>query len=433
MTPIEIGFLGLGAMLALLFTGIPIGIAMAVVGTFGFALVNGPEGALGLLMTVPYSTAASYTLSVVPLFILMGELSFHSGISQDLYRVAYKWLGHMPGGLAMATIGAGAAFGAMCGSSAASTATFGSVALPEMRKFKYQPGFAAATVSAGGTLAIMIPPSTAFIVYGVMTEQSIGKLFIAGILPGIVLAILYCIGIYVMAKRIPGLAPRGPEVSLGDKVRSVGDSWPMFILFGFVMGGIWFGWFSATEAGAMGAFGSLLFLIWRRQFNMKNLVSCLTATANITAMIFLILIGAQVFSTFLAVTDVPQAIAEWLTGLAIPPMGIILGIMIIYFLLGTAMEELSMVMLTTPLLFPVIQHLGFNPLWYGVMVVIAIQQGQLTPPIGMNLNIICGIAKDVSTAQIFKWVMPYVVVLLVFMFIMMAFPQLALLLPSMMK
>lgn len=433
MTPVEIGFLGLAAMAALIFTGMPIGIAMAVVGFVGFAMLSGPGPAMGVLMTIPYSTAANYSLSVVPLFILMGEITFHSGISQDLYKAAYKWIGHLPGGLAMATIWAGAGFGAMCGSSAASTATFGSVSMPEMRKFGYNWGLAAATVSAAGTLAIMIPPSTVFIIYGVMTSTSVGKLFIAGVLPGILLSLLYSIAIYILARRTPSLAPAGPASTCGEKVSSLTGSWPMIVLFATVMGGIWLGVFSATEAGAIGAFGALLFMVWRRQFTMKNVVGSLTATANISAMIFLILIGAQLFSTFLAVSNTPQVIAEWLAGLAVPPLAIIIGILVLYFFLGWFMEELSMIVLTTPLFFPVVQHLGFNPIWYGVMVCIAVEQGQLTPPVGLNINIIMGMAKDTPTMEIFKWVMPYVAVLAVFMFVMIFFPQIALFLPNMMK
>jgi C4-dicarboxylate transporter, DctM subunit len=433
MSPVEIGFLGLVAMMVLIFTGIPIGIAMAVVGFLGFTMMSGFGPAMGLLMTIPYSTAANYALSVVPLFILMGELSFHSGISQDLYRAAYKWIGQLPGGLAMATIWAGAGFGAMCGSAAASTATFGAVAMPEMRKFGYNWGLAAATVSAAGTLAIMIPPSTVFIIYGVMTSTSVGKLFIAGILPGILLAFLYCIAIYVMARRNPNLAPAGPAATCGERFGALGGSWAMIVLFLAVMGGIWVGVFTPTEGGAVGAFGSLLFMIYRRQFNTKNVIGSLTATANITAMIFLILIGATMFSTFLTVTDTPQVIAEWLGGLPIPGEGIIIGIVVLYFFLGWFMEELSMIVLTTPLFFPVVQSLGFDPVWYGVMVCIAVEQGQLTPPVGVNLNIIMGMAKDVPTMEIFKWVMPYVVTLVVFMFLMLIFPEIALFLPSMMK
>lgn len=433
MTPVEIGFLGLAAMAALIFTGMPIGIAMAAVGFVGFAMLSGPGPAMGILMTIPYSTASNYSLSVVPLFILMGELTFHSGISQDLYKAAYKWIGHLPGGLAMATIWAGAGFGAMCGSSAASTATFGSVSMPEMRKFGYNWGFAAATVSAAGTLAIMIPPSTVFIIYGVMTSTSVGKLFIAGVLPGILLSALYSIAIYILAKRMPSLAPAGPAATCGEKFSSLGGSWPMIVLFVTVMGGIWLGVFSATEAGAIGAFGALLFMVSRRQFTLKNVVGSLTATANISAMIFLILIGAQLFSTFLAVSNTPQVIAEWLAGLAVPPLAIIIGILVLYFFLGWFMEELSMIVLTTPLFFPVVQHLGFDPIWYGVMVCIAVEQGQLTPPVGLNINIIMGMAKDTPTMEVFKWVMPYVAVLAAFMFVMIFFPQIALFLPNMMK
>ncbi len=433
MTPVEIGFLGLAAMLALIFTGIPIGIAMAVVGFVGFTILSDIGPAMGLMMTVPYSTAANYALSVVPLFILMGELSYHSGISRDLYRAAYKWIGQLPGGLAMATIWAGAGFGAMCGSAAASTATFGSVSMPEMRKFGYNWGFAAATVSAAGTLAIMIPPSTIFIIYGVLTSTSVGKLFIAGILPGLLLALMYCVAIYILARRDPHLAPAGPPATCGERFGALGASWAMVVLFAAVMGGIWLGVFTPTEGGAVGAFGSLLFMIYRREFNTKNVVASLTATANISAMIFLILIGATLFSTFLAISGAPQAIAEWISGLPIPAEGIIIGIVIIYFVLGWFMEELSMIVLTTPLFFPVIKALGFDPIWYGVMVCIAVQQGQLSPPVGVNLNIIMGMSKDTPTMLIFKWVMPYVLILVLFMVVLLAFPEIATFLPSMMK
>ncbi|HWU41589.1 MAG TPA: TRAP transporter large permease subunit, partial [Candidatus Acidoferrum sp.] len=317
MTPIEIGFLGTGVMVALLFTGISVGVAMALVGFLGFAMLSGFTPALGLLATVPYSTVASYTLSVIPLFILMGEMSFESGISGDLYDAAHRWLGHLPGGLAMATIGAGAGFGAMCGSSAASTATFGSVALPEMRRYKYVPGFAAASVAAAGTLAILIPPSIGFIIYGVITEQSIGKLFIAGIIPGIILSALYILTIYFIAKRNPEIAPRGPAYTWHEKISVFSKSWPMVVLFLFVMGGIWVGVFTASEAGAMGAFGSFLFMIWRGQFNYKNMVDCLAKTVKITSMVFLIMIGAFIFGYFLAVTGVPEAMARYFRSLPV--------------------------------------------------------------------------------------------------------------------
>ncbi|HSB77734.1 MAG TPA: TRAP transporter large permease [Candidatus Methylomirabilis sp.] len=433
MTPIEIGILGTAFMVALLFSGISVGVAMALTGFLGFAVLSGITPALGLLKTVPYSTVASYTLTVIPLFILMGEMSFQSGISRDLYDGAHRWFGHLPGGLAMATIGAGAGFGAMCGSSAASTATFGSVALPEMRKYKYAPGFAAASVAAAGTLAILIPPSTGFIIYGVITEQSIGKLFIAGIIPGIILSALYILTIYFIAKRNPEIAPRGPATTWREKFGVLRGSWPMVVLFLFVMGGIWVGIFTATEAGAMGAVGSFLFMIWRRQCNFRNMVDCLAKTAKITAMVFLILIGAFIFGYFLAVTGVPEAMATYFRSLPLPPIMVILGILILYLFLGCIMDMLSMVVLTTPLFFPIVVGLGFDPIWYGVMVVVAMEQGQLTPPVGLNLYVVSGMARDIPMAKIIYYMWPYILDLVIFMCIMLAFPKLTLFLPSLMK
>jgi len=433
MTPIEIGYLGTALMVALLFTGISVGVAMALVGFLGFAMLSGFTPALGLLATVPYSTVASYTLSVIPLFILMGEMSFESGISGDLYDAAHRWFGHLPGGLAMATIGAGAGFGAMCGSSAASTATFGSVALPEMRRYKYAPGFAAASVAAAGTLAILIPPSIGFIIYGVITEQSIGKLFIAGIIPGIILSALYILTIYFIAKRNPEIAPRGPSYTWHEKMSVFSKSWPMVVLFLFVMGGIWIGIFTASEAGAMGAFGSFLFMIWRGQCNFKNMVDCLAKTVKITSMVFLIMVGAFIFGYFLAVTGVPESMAAYFRSLPVPPLMVVVGIMILYFILGCIMDMLSMVVLTTPLFYPIVVGLGFDPIWYGVLVVVSMEQGQLTPPVGLNLYVIAGMARDIPMSQIIKYLWPYIADLVIFMAIMMAFPILATFLPGLMK
>ncbi len=433
MLPLETGFLGLVAVIVLIFVGIPIGVSMAVVGFAGFALISGIGPAIGLVRNVPYSTASQYALSVVPFFILMGEFSFHSGISRDLYIAAHKWIGQLPGGLAMSTIWAGAGFGALCGSGAASTATFGTVAMPEMRKFGYNWGFAASTISAAGTLAIMIPPSTPMIVYGAITGTSIGKLFIAGIIPGLTLTVMYCITIWFLAGRNKTLAPPSAPATCGERIAALSSAWAMIVLFAAIMGGIWLGVFTPTEGGAVGAFGSLLFMIYRRMFNRKTVIAALTATAKLTGMMFMVLIGATMFSTFLAVSGAPQAIGEWLGNLPIPPIGIIFGIVVLYFFLGWVMEELSMVIMTTPILFPVVQHLGFDPVWYGIMVVIAVQQGQITPPVGVNLNIIQSMAHDVPTMEIYKWMMPYVVTLAVFMLIMLFVPDIALVLPQMMK
>jgi tripartite ATP-independent transporter DctM subunit len=433
MTPLDVGIIGTLGMVVLLFSGIPVALAMGVTGFVGFAVVSGLEPAMGLLKTVPYTTVSNYSMSVVPLFVLMGVFSFYSGISRDLYTAANKWLARLPGGLSMATIVASAGFAAMCGSSAASTATFGSVALPEMRKARYAPGFAAASVAAGGTLAIMIPPSTGFIVYGVVTQQSIGKLFIAGILPGILLTTMYVLGIYVVAKRNPQVAPPGDDCSFVEKLGSLKGTWPMILLFMFVMGGIWGGVFTPTEGGAVGAFGSFLFMLWRRQLTWRNMIACMTETANVTAMVFLILIGAFIFGYFLTVTGLPQAMAAFFSGLPVSRYVILLGILIVYLILGCIMDSLSMVVLTTPIFFPVITSLGFDPIWYGVMMVVAMEQGQLTPPVGLNLYVITGVAKDVPMHEIIRHMWPYIGVLVIFMVVMVLFPQLALFLPSMMK
>jgi tripartite ATP-independent transporter DctM subunit len=341
MTPLVVGVIGIIGLVFLLFTGISVGIAMAIVGFVGFAYLAGFDPAFGLLMTVPYSTVASYSMSVVPLFVLMGQFAFHSGISEDLFKTAYKWLGHMPGGLSMASIGASAGFAAICGSSAATTATIGAVSLPEMEKLKYNKAFASACLAAGGTLGILIPPSTGFILYGVIAEKSIGKLFIAGIIPGIILATMYMFAIYFVAKRHPELGPSGAKTTWKEKIYSLKDTWAMLVLFLGIMGGIIFGVFTANEAGAMGAFGALLFLIGKGKFNRKNIINCMTETMNTTAMVFLILVGAYVFSYFLTLSTLPQEIAAFLGGLPVSRYIIIIGIMTIYLGLGCIMDSLS--------------------------------------------------------------------------------------------
>ncbi len=430
----EAGLIGLIVMVVLLFTGLPIGIVMGAVGFVGFAYLSGVDAAIGLLKTVPYSTSASYALSVMPLFVLMGEITFHSGISKDLYGAAHRWFGHLPGGLAMGTIWAGTGFGAMCGSAAAATATFGSVALPEMRKYRYDAGFAAATVSAAGTMAIMIPPSTIFIIYGMLTETSIGKLFVAGVVPGLLLSVLYCATIYLVGRRNPAIAPPGPSYTWRERFASLSGAGPMVLLFILVMGGMWAGMFTPTEAGALGAFGSLIFMIWRRELNVKNMLAALTATMNILGLAFLILIGAYIFGYFMAITNVPLALAAWLKGLAVPAVLVVVGIVVLYFFLGWAMDELTMIVLTTPLFFPILTDMGIDPVWWGVMVCVAVQQGQLSPPVGININIISGMTKgDIPTADIFRRVIPYVACLFVFMLILIAFPDMALWLPRVMK
>ncbi|MFZ7104243.1 MAG: TRAP transporter large permease [Peptococcaceae bacterium] len=433
MGPEVVGIIGIVGLIALLFSGISVGIAMAIVGVLGFAFLNGIGPALGLFMTVPYSTVASYSMSVVPLFMLMGQFAFYSGVSKDLYVTANSWLGHFRGGLAMASIGASAMFAAICGSSPATTATIGSVALPEMKKFQYNRAFSCASLAAGGTLGILIPPSVGFIVYGVVAEQSIGKLFLAGIIPGVLLATMYMLAIHLVVKSNPRLAPRGAHTTLREKIASLKGTWPMLMLFFGIMVGIMGGIFTANEAGAMGAFGAFLFLLFRRKCTWSNMINCMVETLTITSMIFLILIGAYLFSYFLTLSQLPELLVNVLTGLTVPPTVILTALLLMYLVLGCVMDSLCMIVITTPIFLPVVMQLGVDPIWYGVMMVVAMEQGQITPPVGINLYVITGVAKDVPMHEIFRYILPYIITLVIFMFLLIAFPQLSLFLPNLMS
>jgi tripartite ATP-independent transporter DctM subunit len=417
----------------LLFSGIPVGIVMALVGFVGIITILGSAGAFGILKSVPYSTVASYNMSVVPLFILMGQFALQSRISEDLYTTANKWMGHLPGGLAVASIMSCSAFSAICGSSAACTATIGAVSMPEMKRLKYRPGFSAACLAVGGTMGIMIPPSTAFILYGVIAEQSIGKLFLAGIVPGILLALLYALMTVFLAIRKPELAPRGERFTWSERFRSLGSTFPMILLFAFIMCGILVGWFTANEAGGIGAAGSFLILILRRRFTFRRLLDSLAETIGTSAMVFVILIGAFIFSYFLTLSGLPQSIALFFADLEVSRYVILIGIMLLYLVLGVIMDELSMLIITTPIFLPIIINLGFDPIWYGVMMVLSMMQGQLTPPLGITLYIIAAVDKDVPLSDVFKYVFPFLGILVFFMFVLIAFPGIALFLPNLMK
>lgn len=433
MTPGMIGIIGVIILMVFLFSGIPVGLVMALVGFGGIVFIGGFDAAMGVLKTVPYSTVASYSMSVVPLFVLMGQFSLHSKISEDLYNTANKFMGHLPGGLAIASILACSGFSAICGSSAATTATVGAVAMPEMKKLNYKPGFSAACLAVGGTMGILLPPSTAFILYGVIAEQSIGKLFIAGIIPGIILSILYAVAVYFIAVRHPELAPPGSKSGWKERIHSLKYTWPMLLLFTFIMSGILFGWFTANEAGGMGAVGAFIFLIVRRQCSWRNLVNSLTETIGTSAMVFVILIGAFIVSYFLTMSGLPQSLAQFFAGLEISRYIVIIGILLMYLVMGIFMDELAMLVITVPIFLPIILQLGFDPIWYGVMMVISMMQGQLTPPVGITLYIISGVDKDVPLSDVFRYVWPFVGVLIFFMFVLIAFPQIALFLPNLMR
>ena len=433
MDPTTIGLIGLVILVILLFSRMPVGFVMALVGVVGFSYLVSLEGGLRVLAKDVFDIFGSYSLTVVPLFIFMGQIAFYAGISRRLYDSAYTFLGHFPGGLAMATIGACAGFAAICGSTNAAAATMASVALPEMRRYKYSMQLATGTVAAGGSLGILIPPSVIFIVYGIMTQQSIGKLFLAGILPGILLSTLFILTIFILVRLNPTLGPAGPKTSLREKVRSLGGVIEMLVIFGLVMGGLFMGIFTPTEAGAAGAFITLVLSLARRQLSRENFLKALRESVRISCMVLVIVAGATVFGHFLAVTRIPYTLAEWVAGLPLPSFAIMGVIILIYLIGGCFMDALGMIMLTIPIFYPVALKLGYDPIWFGVIIVLITEMGVITPPVGVNVYVVSGVAKDVPLEVIFRGILPLLGALIVCNILLIIFPQIALFLPSLMR
>jgi tripartite ATP-independent transporter DctM subunit len=427
-----IGLLGIFSLIVVLALRMYIGIAMALIGFVGLSVLVGMEAGIHILGITPLAEGSSYTLSVIPLFVLMGQFAFISGISTDIYKTVYAWMGHFRGGLAMATVMACAGFAAVCGSSLATGATMGMVAIPEMNKYAYDDRLSTGCVAAGGTLGILIPPSIGFIIYGILTEESIGKLFMAGILPGILLASLFILAIYIQCRLRPQMGPQGGRTTWKTKIRALGGTWGMLLLFVIVMGGIYFGVFTPTEAAGIGAFGAFLFALFKRKLNLQNLVHCLLETGKTTAMIFLIIIGANIFSTFLGLARIPMGLADFITGLALPRMLILAGIIVVYIILGCVMDCYAIMILTVPIIFPVIQAMQFDPIWFGVLMVIVLEVGLITPPVGLNVFVLKAAAPNVPLTVIFQGIWPFLLAALLCIFILALFPQIALFLPSMM-
>jgi len=427
------GLLSIVILIILLFAGMPIGATMAFLALLGLAYIAGLNPALNSMGSSPYRTAASYDLSVLPLFVLMGAFCFYSGLSRDLFNSAYRWIGHLPGGLAIATIGACAGFAAVCGSSVATVATIGMVALPEMKKYNYDPSLATGCIAVGGGLGILIPPSVVMVIYAILTEQSIGKLFLAGFIPGILQAILYMVTIYILCRRNPRLGHPGESSSYRERFASLKGVWGVLLLFLVVIGGIYFGVLTPTEAAGVGAFGAFLFALGRRKLNWKNFKASLFETTETTAMAFIILIGAIILGYFFALTRLPNTLSDFIAGLPLNRYIIIALIILLYYVLGTIISSMAMVVLTVPIFFPVITALGFDPIWFGIIIVAVVEVGQITPPVGINVFVVQGVAKDVPMYTIFKGIVPFVVADTVFIILITAVPQIALFLPGMMK
>jgi C4-dicarboxylate transporter, DctM subunit len=436
MEPVTVGYIGIGVLVLLLFSGLHIGVVMGLLGFAGMVYLNGWAGGLGVLKTTPFSTWASYDFSIIPLFVLMGEFCFHGNISGDLYTTAHKFFGSLRGGLAMATVGACAAFAAVSGSSMATAATMSTVALPEMRKHKYDLSLATGTLAAGGTIGILIPPSVIMVVYGMLTQQSIGKLFLAGFIPGILQAVLFILAIGFICWRSPAKGPPGPATSIITKIASLKNTWIVILLFLLVIGGIYFGWFSPTAGAGIGAFGAFLFALARKKLGWKQFKSSLLETVNTTGMIFFIMVGAMILGYFFAVTRLPNEFSTFIAGLHLNRYIIWLAIIILYLILGCLMDSLAMILLTVPILFPLVcgqGGLGFDPIWFGIMIVIVVEMGMITPPVGMNVFVIKGMAKDVPTYTIFRGILPFLYMDLLEVVILTIFPVIVLWLPSALK
>ena len=430
MSPTVAGLIGLGALFAMLAIRTPVAIAMAVVGVIGFGLMNGWAPALSVLVDEAFVISTNYELIVIPLFILMGNFATISGMSRDLYTTAYAWFGHWRGGLASATIAGCAGFAALSGSSVAAAVTMGRVSLPEMRRYDYDSRLATGCIAAGGTLGILIPPSTGFIIYAILTEESIGRLFLAGVFPGLLLTGLFMVAIYIQTRINPALGPAGPRLPLGQRFASLQRATAMIVIVGVTIGGIYLGIFTPTEAAGIGAMLALLLAFFRRRVNKESLTDVVLQTMRTTGLVFLILIGAHIFNPFLALTEIPADLAALLIGMEISRVGVMLIIMAAYIVLGTFLEGFAMLVLTLPIVFPLITELGYDPVWFGVVVVIVIEMGLISPPVGVNVFVVKGIAEDVPMRRIFAGIIPFWIAMAVCLLILLAFPEIALFLPE---
>lgn len=430
MSPTIIGLIILAVLFLLIFLRIPVGIALAISGAVGYLALNGIDITLALLGSIPFEVSYNYDFSIIALFVLMGNFAMASGMSRDLYALARSFVGHWPGGLASATVVGCAGFAAVSGSSLASAVTMGRVALPEMRRYKYHPQLATGCVAAGGTLGILIPPSTGFIIYALLTEESIGQLFLAGILPGILLASLFMLTIALLTRRRPEIGPVGPRLAWRERFSALIRSSALIGIVFVVLGGIYLGVFTPVEAAAIGAFLTFVLTIVRGKLTMGTLRSCVLETVKTFAMVYLILIGAFLFNPFLALTEIPANLTGFIGGLDLAPVFVLILIVFGYIVLGTFLEGFAIMVLTVPIVFPMILELGYDPIWFGVLLVVVLEMGLISPPLGLNVFVVKGIAEDVPMNVIFKGIFPFWLAMLVCAALLIAFPDIALFLPK---
>jgi tripartite ATP-independent transporter DctM subunit len=431
MSPELIGVLGILLLFVLIMLNVSVGLSLLLVGFLGVSVISGWEVALAQLAAASFNTTNSYNLSVIPLFVLMGMFLSTSGLGKELYDAVDRWMGHFRGGLAMATIGASAIFAAISGSTNATTATMARITVPEMDKYNYNRSLSTSTVAAGGTLGILIPPSVILIVYGSLTQEPIGPLLIAGIIPGILMTLLFMLMVYIQVRLNPELAPRSEKPHpWSERLQSLKTVWPFLLIFALSIGGIYFGIFTPTEAGAVGAMGAFLVTLITRKMSWRKLVDSLDESIRLSVMIFLILIGATVFGRFLALSRLPAWLTTTVTGLDVSPFVIIGLILVVYLILGTFMEGIAIMVLTLPITYPLIEQLGYDGIWFGIIIVMVLNIGALTPPLGISVYIISGVVKDYPIQKIFRAVVPAILVMLLFTIVMVIFPEIVTYLPN---
>ncbi|MBO8140728.1 MAG: TRAP transporter large permease [Firmicutes bacterium] len=430
MTSVQVGLIGIGALFLLFALRMPVAFAMAVVGFAGFAYLTSFSAAASLLARDFFSQFSSYGLSAITMFVLMGSYALMAGLGERLYRAAYSLAGRLPGGLGISTVLACAGFAAISGSTTATAATMGKIALPEMEKYGYDRMLASGAVAAAGTLGILIPPSTVFLLYAFLTQQPIGELFAAGIVPGLILTALFALTVYLMCRIRPELGPRAQPVPWRERLKAGAGAWQVAVLFLVVVGGMFYGWFSPTQAGAIGSAGAILVGIANRRISWRAFVEGTRDGLRTSVMILSLIAGATVFGRFMAVTRIPFLIAGWVESLPLSPDAILVVIALIFFVGGFFMDSMALVTLLVPVVFPVVQRLGFDPVWFGVIVVITAEMGVITPPVGVNVYVIKGIAPHIPLESIFRGIMPYLASLFVVIGLLLAYPQLALWLPG---
>lgn len=426
----ETAALSFAIIFALMIVGIPIALAMLLVGLIGIALTISEGAAMGMIGQLPINTTMSYELSVLPMFILMGVFVTRARMSEDLYRLSHGFIGHMRGGLAAATILACGGFSALSGSSIATAATMAKVAIPEMRRYGYADGFAAATVAAGGTLGILIPPSVILVLYGITTGTDIGALFIAGILPGLLAIVLYIVAIRITSQIDPTCAPAAPRADWAERLGNLRSVGPILMLFVAIIGGLYLGVITPTEAGGVGATGALIFAIWRRTMSPRSFIESLIETVTTTASLFLVLIGALVFSNYMNLLGLPVALSTLIQDLGLGPTAVIFVMLMIYLVLGMFMESLSMILLTIPIFFPIVSDLGFDPVWFGIFAVMVTELSMITPPVGLNLFVITSTNSDLPAGAVYRGVIPFVIADILRIAIIIAIPAIVTVLPT---